>query len=692
MTSFEKKLSYDESNVSYFRNSPEIKESTIRYAKNLQRYYIYYANFDVKQATLKLAEIDSYMSSGHIKNNSLTQIYNKHRSSETTGPTLYSGDSYNVKPESLYNFDVLEATNEEIVSRQELLNDAISNYNTVQEYIRYDDDFHFLIYDASLSRTVATNSEDFYNENSYETIQLSDDIFNVSFNGELLNSSFTKKGLRCFISIPSTTSNEIKLNMLALSEQIKCNRVLSSVALPLCLAFSGLVLLLVVWLCSSGYLFYYKNKIYNQFVRLPIIVRFPVLCMLIAFIVKNHLYGTAYITEMYTAGRFLLLITTLAISCISVGFIYLSILHLIRLFKEPTIFLQEKDIRFVSAMHNDIRLAVNMKRPFMLVLLIPCVIIIVAIYCTSFIVLLGVGFILRTVGLYICLMLCLTIAILVYKAIISEIKLRYYIKEMADGNIDTIPPQKGLFSTSINNINNINSGLKKIMDETLKSERLKTELITNVSHDLKTPLTSIISYVDLLDSLELDNEKASEYISVIKSKSRRLKILIEDLFEASKLSSGQMKLELACSDVVALLEQTLGELDDAIQSSDVAVITDLPDYPILLNIDGQKMWRAFDNIVNNMLKYSAKGSRAFVLLEDTETSVVITFKNVANYQMDFEADELFERFKRGDKARATEGSGLGLSITKSIIELHGGKMNIVTDGDLFKINIVLFKS
>ena len=305
--------------------------------------------------------------------------------------------------------------------------------------------------------------------------------------------------------------------------------------------------------------------------------------------------------------------------------------------------------------------------------------------------LLGANFLLRTFILYVLLTIATMIFIVIFKAIVAEIKLRYYLQELADGNMDTIPEQKGLFSTSINNINKINTGLQNNMNEILKSERLKTELITNVSHDLKTPLTSIISYVSLLRGMNIKDNMADEYISVIENKAKRLKVLIDDLFEASKLSSGQMKLDRMYSDIVALLEQTLGELSYKIEESDIEFIVSTSSDSILVNIDGQKMWRVFDNLINNILKYSAKGTRAYVDIKEEEKAVVITFKNVANYNMDFDANELFERFKRGDPSRTTEGSGLGLSIAKSIVELHGGMMNISTDGDLFKIIIVLSK-
>lgn len=691
LTSFEKKLDYDESNVSFFRNSPEIQEAAIRYAKNLQRYYIYYEDFDIKAATLKLAEIDSRMAASKSGSNNHLPWYGSHKSNSSAGPSIYSGDNYNVRPKSLYNIDIDNTSTDELAVIQDSLNDAISNYNTVEEYLRSNNDFHFMIYNTNLDRVLASNSEDFYNEENYEIIQLSDNIFKVSFNGEYLCDSFANQGLRCFISIPHTTSKDIKLAMMSVLDEINYNKIISSPVLPLCFACIGLAILLVLWLNDSADLKYYNDKIYKLYCAQPFVVKVPLFCMLVSFIIRGHFQDAAHITGLYTNRHFFTLFATLIVSSVSVVFIYLSIRYLIRIIKNPSSIVNETDANFITTIGNDLKLAMNAHRPILFALLLCSVTVIGISIFSIFVCLIGVSMLVRTFAIYIALLAQLGLQIIIYKAIISEIKLRYYIKEMADGNIDTIPHQSGLFSNSINNINDINTGLKKIMEDTLKNERLKTELITNVSHDLKTPLTSIISYVDLLSALDLDNEHAKEYIGVIKSKSRRLKILIEDLFEASKLSSGQMKLEFRQSDIVSLLEQTMGELETTIDDSGITFVTNIPSHPIMMNIDGQKMWRAFDNLIINIIKYSPTGSRAFVDMIENDKCVTITFKNVANYQMDFEADELFERFKRGDKARTTEGSGLGLSITKSIIELHGGKLNIITDGDLFKINIVLFK-
>ncbi|MEO2507889.1 sensor histidine kinase [Clostridium paraputrificum] len=240
-------------------------------------------------------------------------------------------------------------------------------------------------------------------------------------------------------------------------------------------------------------------------------------------------------------------------------------------------------------------------------------------------------------------------------------------------------------------LSNIQEGLESAIDNAVKSERMKGELITNVSHDLKTPLTSIINYVDLLSKDNISNEDREKYIGVLKEKSQRLKVLIEDLFEASKAASGAIELDIVELDPVALLRQTIGELEDKIESSNLQIIKNIPEEKLLILADGKKTFRVFQNLLSNIIKYSMKGSRVYIDVEQDEEYVNIIFKNISESQLNVEAEELMERFKRGDVSRTTEGSGLGLSIAKSLVELQGGEFEIEIDGDLFKAIVRLKK-
>lgn len=219
---------------------------------------------------------------------------------------------------------------------------------------------------------------------------------------------------------------------------------------------------------------------------------------------------------------------------------------------------------------------------------------------------------------------------------------------------------------------------------------MKSELITNVSHDLKTPLTSIINYIDLLKEENITDDKRERYIEVLDMKAKRLKILIEDLFEASKAVSGNMNFTKEDLNIVSLLRQVIGELEEKINHSQLDIITKWPEEKVILYLDGRKTFRVYENLLNNIIKYSMKNSRVYIDVINNEDEVIIILKNISAYQIDFSSEEIVERFKRGDKARSTEGSGLGLSIAKSIVELQGGEFNIEIDGDLFKV-ITKFK-
>lgn len=249
---------------------------------------------------------------------------------------------------------------------------------------------------------------------------------------------------------------------------------------------------------------------------------------------------------------------------------------------------------------------------------------------------------------------------------------------------------KGEFSRLAANINSITDGLNKAVDNELKSERLKTELITNVSHDIRTPLTSIITYVDLLKH-ENDPSKIAEYIEVLEQKSKRLKVMTDDLFEAAKASSGSIPVHLEKIDIISLLNQGLGEVSDKIEEAGLTFKMNHPQEKVYLSADGRLLWRSIENVLSNIFKYAHKGSRVYIDIEVQGNEILLTFKNISAYELNISADELMERFTRGDESRHSEGSGLGLSITKSLIEIQKGRFLIQVDGDLFKAMIYMPK-
>lgn len=269
-------------------------------------------------------------------------------------------------------------------------------------------------------------------------------------------------------------------------------------------------------------------------------------------------------------------------------------------------------------------------------------------------------------------------------------KIRNALKSIYEGNtkISLNPNElKGVLKELAIYIDDIAGGLSNALNESLKSERLKTELITNVSHDIKTPLTSIINYVDLLKKEPMPSEKAMEYLVILDNKSQRLKKLTEDLVEASKASSGNIKLKKEKINVIELIKQVSGEFEDKFKARNLEKIMTLPEEEILIEADGRYMYRILENIYSNVAKYALENTRIYVDVISKQTSVVIQMKNVSKEKLNISADELMQRFVRGDSSRNTEGSGLGLSIASSLTELQGGKFHIYLDGDLFKVTL-----
>ncbi len=236
-------------------------------------------------------------------------------------------------------------------------------------------------------------------------------------------------------------------------------------------------------------------------------------------------------------------------------------------------------------------------------------------------------------------------------------------------------------------LNNINQGLQTAIDDKMKSERFKTELITNVSHDIKTPLTSIVNYVDLIKKEECENPKINEYIGVLDRQSSRLKKLIEDLVEASKASTGNLNVELTKCNLSLLINQAVGEFSEKLERKNLQVVQSVDIEDIYIMADGRRLWRVFDNLLNNICKYAMGGTRVYIDLLSSDGKAVITFRNISELPINVSANELTERFVRGDRSRNTEGSGLGLSIAKSLTELQNGSFDISTDGDLFKVKL-----
>ena len=278
----------------------------------------------------------------------------------------------------------------------------------------------------------------------------------------------------------------------------------------------------------------------------------------------------------------------------------------------------------------------------------------------------------------------------VLNGLLLKEKLKKGIEEIALGNMEYQIPLQGLRGENLKlaeMINGIANGFHMAVEEAMKNERLKTDLITNVSHDIKTPLTSIINYVAILKQSDIADPKIQGYLDILEAKAQRLKTLTEDVVEASKVSSGNISLEYMDVDLVEMIQQTEGEMAEKFEARNLKMIVNLPAEPAVVHVDGRKMWRVLENIFGNAAKYAMPGTRVYADLKLEEDTVDLSLKNVSEHQLNISADELTERFIRGDLSRSSEGSGLGLSIAQSLTTMQGGTFNLYLDGDLFRVNI-----
>ncbi len=289
-----------------------------------------------------------------------------------------------------------------------------------------------------------------------------------------------------------------------------------------------------------------------------------------------------------------------------------------------------------------------------------------------------------SVGIYSLIFLINTIILLHQLSLLIEIsEITTKIETMGSGNMENIIECRNAELQELGkNINNLKQGMKKAVEESMKAERLKTDLITNVSHDLKTPLTSIINYTDLLKKEKIENENAQKYIEILEEKSKKLKNLTEDLIEASKISSGNETVNLEKLDLKEMVLQANGEFAEKFETKNLDVISNLPQEAVIMDLDGKKIWRVLENLYQNVYKYSLENTRVYVDLA-VHDNIVFTIKNISKEKLNISPDELMERFIRGDSSRHTGGNGLGLSIAKDLSKLNGGTLKIEIDGDLF---------
>ncbi len=281
---------------------------------------------------------------------------------------------------------------------------------------------------------------------------------------------------------------------------------------------------------------------------------------------------------------------------------------------------------------------------------------------------------------------------LVILVVLCLLRLRRGIRRIADGQVEhqvSTAYLYGELKSTAEDINRIGGGLQSAVEQRMRSERFKTELITNVSHDIKTPLTSIINYVDLMEKQNIEDPTLQEYLAVVSRQSARLKKLTEDLLEASKASTGNLTVERAPCHLGILLEQAVGEYTEKAAAAGLTLLLEQPEQTVTVLADGRHLWRVFDNLLNNVCKYALAGTRVYVDLSVQGGTAHILFRNISATPLHVTAEELMERFVRGDTARHTEGSGLGLSIARSLTELQGGTFALTVDGDLFKAEITL---
>ncbi|NFP52741.1 sensor histidine kinase [Clostridium botulinum] len=671
----------------YF-SSKEFDEEIQSYCNNLYNFHITYKNFDQKVAESRVTKEDISTLKSFYENNILnSQITIKDEYNNFLSEADQSGDKNKLakltqqRDEKLKEVEK-ENTKTEAELKKEIALWSYNDYKNIEKALESKKEIKYYIINRGTKEVYTnlkpkTNLDNYIKNNSIYSISFpskSDKIKNFLLTRDLLN-SFNWEGY--IIITKNLNSNGYILKNYNYYNSIR-DRLIKEITIDISSLIIGIFILILFKKrnCLNSLILDKINKIYNN---IPLDLKLFIFILYTA-IMGSYLINLSFFYKPLGINHFVI------ITLVSLYILYLifNVKYAIELKKDKNKFLIQCKGSFINKLLNAFKnsnLNKNIKLKIILIMILSALL-------GVFILLVLVLFLHDTViaSILTIIYIILLIRYLFKKAnYLNEILKAT--KDISHGNLDYVLKEndRGILGKIAHNINNMKEGYKKSLEEQIKSERLKTELITNVSHDLKTPLTSIINYIDLLKKEDLSKDEINGYISVLDRKSKRLKSLIEDLFEASKMSSGAVELNIEKINVTALLKQSIAEFEEKITKSSLELKFKYDNNKTYANLDGKKTWRVFENLINNIIKYSQPNTRVYIDLIETNTKIIITMKNISRYEMDFSADEIFERFKRGDKARNTDGSGLGLAIAKSISELQGGSLNIIIDGDLFKV-------
>ncbi|MBU5298512.1 HAMP domain-containing histidine kinase [Clostridium sporogenes] len=673
----------------YFSNK-EFDEELQSYCNNLYNFHITYKNFNDKVAESRVTKEQITTLKSFYENNILSsQMTIKDEYNSFLSEAKQSGDKNKLakltqqRDEKLKEVEK-ENTKTEVELRKEIALWSYNDYKNIEKAIESKREIKYYIKNT-LTKEAYTNLEPKTNIDRYIK---NNSIYSISFplksrkaekfseTNNLLN-SLNWEGY--IIITKDFNSNGYILKNYNYYNSIR-DRLVKEIIIGISSLIIGIFILALFKKrnCLNSPILNKIKKIYNN---IPLDLKLFIFILYTA-VMGSYLINLSFFYIPLGINHFVVI----TLVSIYIFYFIFNIKYAIELKKDKNKFLIQYKGSFINKLLNDFRnsnLNKNIKLKIILIMILSALL---AAFILLFL-LLGLHNMLIAIIITV-LYIILLIRYLFKKAnYLNEILKAT--EEITSGNLDYFIKgnDRGILGKVAHNINNMKEGYKKSLEEQVKSERLKTELITNVSHDLKTPLTSIINYIDLLKKEDLSKDEISGYISVLDRKSKRLKSLIEDLFEASKMSSGSVELNIEKIDITALLKQSIAEFEEKIKNSSLKLKFKYNDKKIYVNLDGKKTWRVFENLINNIIKYSQPNTRVYIDLIETDTKIIITMKNISHYEMDFTSHEIFERFKRGDKARNTEGSGLGLAIAKSIVELQGGNLNINIDGDLFKVII-----